>query len=158
MEPSSKDLAEFFMLALRFHILPPSAVIDWADRTIADGDIPAPWIIELALSKPKSVVDALRRVPGEAYAGLPTRLLLDLVRRRWRSGRLTVGDVRGIGWSLHCDLALPASGAQADWGACLEAEGEELDAGWRTEDDLRVSIDEKLAAYADGEPLLPVWV
>ena len=40
----------------------------------------------------------------------------------------------------------------ADWGVCLEVEGEELDAVWH-EDDLRASIDEYLAQYAAVEKI-----
>jgi hypothetical protein len=158
MEVSIKDLAEFARLGLRFHILTPSAVVEWADRLIAESDVPAPWVIDLSLSRPNDVEDRLRRVPGEPQLDMATRLFLGLVRRRWREGRLTIGEVRGIGWSLHCDLALPAPGGRADWGVCLEAEGEEFDQGWRTEADLRESIEEKLAQYADIESWLPNWV
>jgi hypothetical protein len=158
LKPNPRDLAEFALLALRFRILAAATVIEWADGIIESGDASPPsWVIDLALAKPNTVEDALKRVPGEAHAELPIRLFLALVRRRWQSGRLSIGDVRGIGWRLHGELTLPTPDGQADWGVCLEAEGEELDEGWRTEDDLRISIDEKLAEYSDVEPALPDW-
>lgn len=150
-----KDLAEFARLGLRF--LAPASIVAWADGLIAGGGIAAPWLIDLALATPGTIEDALKHVSGEMDGDLPTRLFLALVRRHWRSGSLTIGDVRGIGWMLHCESTLLEPDGQADWGACLEAEGDELDQGWRTEDDLRMSIDEKLAEYADLEACLPSW-
>ena len=70
MEANSKDLGEFARLALRFRLLAPPSIVAWADALIADRDIPAPWLIDLALAKPDTIDDALKRVPGEA-AGRP---------------------------------------------------------------------------------------
>ncbi|MEI8379855.1 MAG: hypothetical protein WCJ09_06990 [Planctomycetota bacterium] len=158
MEPNGKDLAEFARLGLRFHILPLSSVTTWADGIIAETNFPAPWLIDLAMADDmESIENALRHVPGEAQADLAIRLFLALVCRQWRSGNLSIGYVREIGWSLHCESALPSLDGQADWGVCLEVECEELDAGWRTEDDLRASIEQKLAQYSDLEGKLPAW-
>ena len=105
----------------------------------------------------ESIEIALRHVPGEPHADLAIRLFLALVCRQWRSGRLSIGHVREIGWSLHCESALPTLDGQADWGVCLEVECEELDSGWHTDDDLRASIEQKLAQYSDLEGKLPAW-
>lgn len=159
METNAKDLAELARLGLRFGVVSPAAIIAWADGLIAAGAIPEPWLIDLALAtQPDGIEDALRRVPGEAQADLSTRLLLTLVLRRWRAGRIDIDVVRGVGWWLHCEEALAAPDGQADWGVCLEVEGEEFDEGWRTEDDLRRSINEALAEYAWLEAQLPSWV
>ena len=157
MKPNQRDLAEFALLGLRFRIPATASVVEWADGIVAAGDASPSWVIDLALAKPNTVEDALKRVPGETQADLPIRLFLALVRRRWQSGRLSIGDVRGIGWLLHCESALPTPDGQSDWGVCLEVEGEELDEGWRTEADLCISIDEKLAEYSGVEPTLPDW-
>ena len=58
MEASARDLAEFARLGLRFRLLPPSAIIEWADRTIVESEIPTPWVIELSLSKLEAIDDA----------------------------------------------------------------------------------------------------
>lgn len=158
MEPNGKDLAEFARLALRFRILPRSSVTTWADGIIAQTDCPAPWLIDLAMADDaESMEQALRYVPGETQTDLPIRLFLALVYRQWSSGSLSIEHIRKIGWSLHCELALPSHDGQADWGVCIEVECEELDAGWRTEDDLRASIEQKLAQYSDLEGKLPAW-
>ncbi len=115
MEPNGKDLAEFASLSLRFRILPLSSVTTWADGIIAETDCSAPWLIDLAMADDvESIENALRLVPGEPHADLAIRLFLALVCRQWRSGRLSIGHVRKIGWSLHCDLALPSLDGQAD--------------------------------------------
>lgn len=159
MEPNCKDLAEFARLGLRFRILTLSSVTAWADGLIAETDCPAPWLIDLALAdNTESIENALKHVPGEAQADLAIHLFLAMVCRQWRSGRLSIGHVRKIGWSLHCESALPTLDGQIDWGVCLEVECEELDAGWRTEDDLRASIEQKLAQYSDLEGKLPAWI
>ena len=159
MKPNDKDFAEFARLGLRFRILPPTAVTAWADGIIAETDVPPTWLVDLAMATDsESMENALRLVPGDAHADLAMCLFLALVYRQLRSGGLTVRDVHSIGWSLHCELALPNPDGQADWGVCLEVECEELDAGWRTEDDLRASIEQKLAQYSVHVESLPVWI
>lgn len=158
MRANHRDIAEFARLGLRFHLLAASAITAWAEGVVAEVDVPEPWLIDLALAvTPEAIEDALGRVPGDPQADLAIRFFLALVLRRWRSGSLTIGDVRGIGWELHRDSALPTPDGQADWGVCLEVEGEELGQGWRTEGELRASIDEKLAEYSDLEAAIPAW-
>ena len=158
MEASVKDIAEFARLGIRFHVLPVSSIVTWADHMIEAGDIPANWLMDLATAKDGETADAsLRQVPGEAQPRVPMNLFLALVRRLWSKGQLTIGQVRGIGWLLHCESALPTSKGQADWGVVLEVEGEGLDEGWCTEDSLRQSIDEKLSEYSEFDSTLPAW-
>ncbi len=157
MEPNPKDFAEFALLGIRFRILTPAAVVAWADGIIAQADIPAAWVIELAMATANTIEDELKRVPGESQIGLSLHLLLALIFRRWRAGRLTINEVRSIGWFLHCESALPKPKGNGDWGVCLEYECDGRDEGWRTEDELRKSIDEKLAGYSSIEWMLPSW-
>lgn len=156
METTQKDIAEFARLGLRFRILTLHSVVAWADRLIEESDAPQAWVIELAMAEANTVEDVLRHVPGESRAGVPLQLFLALLHRRWRTGALTIDDVRHIGWTLHRESALPEPEGQPDWGVKLEVECEEFDGGWRSEKQIRTSIDEKLAAYAEDEQLLPL--
>ena len=158
MEPNQKDFAEFALLGLRFRILTPAAVIAWADGIIAQTDNPAAWVIELAMATADTIEDELKRVPGKGQIGLSLHLFLALVFRRWRSGTLTIEDACIIGWSLHCESALPRPKGQSDWGVRLSCELDEFEDGLRTEDELRNSIDEKLADYFSVDRMLPTWV
>jgi hypothetical protein len=156
--PRVKDLAEFARLGLRFQVLPLSSIVAWADIMILEGDIPDNWLMDLATVKDGLTADSLlRQLPGESQFQLPLCLLLALVHRRWRAGQLTIGQVRGIGWDLHCESVLPKPDGQGDWGVCLEVEGEEFDEGWRTENSLRKSIDETLSVYSEFEQFIPAW-
>ena len=156
--PRAKDIAEFARIGLRFQVLPLSSVVAWADIMILEGDIPDNWLMDLATAKDGLTADSLlRQLPGESQFQLPVCLFLALVRRRWRAGQLTIGQVRGIGWTLHCESALAKPDGQADWGVCLEVEGEEFDEGWRTKNSLRISIEEKLAVYSEFEQFIPTW-
>jgi hypothetical protein len=67
------------------------------------------------------------------------------------------GNRAPTSWSAFFSRAIPEPDGQADWGVCLEVEGEDFDEGRRTEDEMRESIDEKLAQYADLEGLLANW-
>lgn len=156
MGATSKDIAEFARLGLRFRILTLQSVVVWADHLIEESDVPETWVIDLAMADSNTVEDVLRHVPGESQAGVALQLFLALLHRRWRSGTLTIDTVRHIGWTLHCESALPIPERQADWGVKLEVECEEFDYGWRSEEQIRNSIDEKLAAYAKDERLLPL--
>jgi hypothetical protein len=154
------DLADFAGQALEFGLLAPAAIVAWADGIIAAESMPPLWAIELSLAPDDvhEMIVRLRNVPETPTDVLPRYLFLALLRREWYRGTLTVGKVRRIGWKLHCADAIPTLTENVDWGVVLECEGEEFDEGWRSEREMRASINEKLAPYQVYEPLLPAWV
>ena len=87
MEPNDKDFAEFARLGLRFRILPPTAVTAWADGIIAETDVPATWLVDLAMATDSEMMEnALRLVPGDAHADLAERVRGERQRGQGRGG------------------------------------------------------------------------
>lgn len=152
MSPNLKDIAEFARFAFHYSLLRDSVIVTWADSVIAGSETAPLWAIDLSLARPEEIEEALRAVPGKPQGDLPLRLLLALVRRRWRSAGLSIGEVRGIGWDLYRDFP-----ERLLWACDLEELGDLLDAGYGTEEELRTSIDEKLASYEAEEAMLPTW-
>jgi hypothetical protein len=157
MEITDRDMAEFCQLGLRLGVLPLEAVRAWADDVLVSRDEPPAWAFDLACADLAEAISALGAVPGQPTADVPIRLLIALVRRRWHGGQLSVQQVQTIGWQLHLEDRLPQPVAGGDWGVVLFCEYEEFEQGFRTEAQLRSSIDAKLQPYAADEPHLPKW-
>ncbi len=155
--PSTKDLAEFARLGLHLDLLKHSAVVEWADELIREGDVPPVWLIDVSLSDSESVDRTLSKAPGVFDEQLPIRMIHALVRHRWSSGSFTISGIRRLGWRVYIETSSLTSESQPHWGLVLEVEGEEFDNEWWSEEDRRRSIEEKLAPYAEFEKLLPNW-
>ena len=151
-------LADFALYALRFKLIEAAKIVSWADALIAESEFPAPWMIDVSLvdkSDAHAILVLLRQVPGEPKLQDSLALLSALVLREWRSGRLTIGEVRGIGWVLYMDnVERPDS---SKWGVVVECQGEELDAGYLSEAELRGVIDKELARFEPDLQRLPGW-
>jgi|HubBroStandDraft_4_1064222.scaffolds.fasta_scaffold125761_1 hypothetical protein len=151
-------LADFAFYALRFKLIEAAKVVSWADELIADSKSPPPWMVDLSLvdkSDPHATLVLLRQVPGEPNLEESLDLLNGLVLREWRNGRLTIGEVRGIGWVLYMDnVERPDS---SKWGVVVECKGEEMDNGYLSEAQLRDVIDNQLARFEPELRRLPDW-
>ena len=155
-----KVLADFAAQAIHFVLLDPTNVVAWADRQIAAGEIPPPWLIDLSLVNPEdpmAVQSALRAVPGEPDPQQSLLLLNALVLRDWRRGRLSIGRVCGIGWQLYRDQYERGDDTNA-WGVVVECNGDELDNGFISQAEMRQIIDFELGRFAGYLPRLPSWV
>ena len=151
-------LADFALYALRFKLIEAAKIVAWADALIAESELPAPWMIDLSLvdkSDPHAVLVLLRQVPGEPNLQESLGLLNGLVSREWRNGRLTIGEVRGIGWMLYMDNVERPDFSK--WGVVVECQGEELDAGYLSEAELRGVIDKELVRFQPDLERLPGW-
>lgn len=158
MTPGRRDIAEFLGLCFRYRLLPVQAAVTWADEVIAQDEQPPAWALDLAFAAtPYDAEEILRHIPGQVEGRLPSKLLLELLRRMWRAGRVTIEQVRQIGWDVHCAGLLPRPQTGGDWGVVLECEMDDLKSGFVTEAWIRRSIDEKLVSSSDSEVLLPCW-
>ncbi len=161
MAPESTDLrlhADFAADAVMHGLLPPARVVAWADAMIESGGLPPPWLVDLSLVNTSDVLairSALAAVPGKENPAAKARLLNALVLREWRAARLTIGQVRGVGWQLYLrnseryDLAV--------WGAQVDHDGDALDDGLITEQQMREAIDSALASFDASINELPIW-
>lgn len=98
---SDATLAEFARVALSLDLISVANVIAWADDIILKSDEPPYWAIELAEATSRTLVDALKSVPGQADKASACVLLATLLRRRWLSNDL---DWRAVRW-IADDLA-----------------------------------------------------
>src|SRR5687768_13830818 len=158
-EPISlRVLADFASEAIHLDLLKPAQVVVWADLLIAECQMPPVWMIDLALVDPldpHAVIMALRGVPGESHSDHTIALLNGLVFREWQRGNLTIGQVRGIGWTLFRKEFEERDLTQ--WGVVVECNGEYLDEGYLSEDDMRDLIDGELAKFEEESQRLPQW-
>lgn len=84
MEPTRKDMAEFFRLSLLAGFGEPAEVIRWADSIVGAEASPHIAFIELciAVAQPTGRLgDLLHEVPGQVTPELPVRMLLGAAAR-----------------------------------------------------------------------------
>ena len=90
MQPSVKDTAEFYALALGYGLADCREVLRWGDNLIEQEGKPASWLIDLSLVKEDSPADAvtsLHSAPGSIADFVPTKMLLVRARKFWRQGK-----------------------------------------------------------------------
>jgi hypothetical protein len=153
-----RDVAEFCHLGLRLGVLSLADVHAWADDMIVARDEPPTWAIDLSTAELEAAIRALNAVPGKPTTDVPVKLIVALVRRRWSSGQVSLGQVQSIGWQLHGWDRLPLPAVGGDWGVVLYCEYEEFEQGYRTDSQMRNSVDDKLAPYAEFEQMIPEWI
>jgi hypothetical protein len=158
MSPTTKDVAEFALLGLNFQVLTLDAVSAWVDEILLTISEPPKWAIELSTADLNEAIHWLKEVPGVTTDDSPAKLLVGLVRRRWKEGRLSAAQVSRIGFRLHTEGLLPQPEDKGDWGVVLWCEYEEFEQGYRSEEEIRASVDEKLAIYEEFEKYLPHWI
>ncbi len=89
-------------------------MIAWADQQIAQSAKPPMWLIELSTAPGREIESDSVDVPGERDSAKALNCFLGHVAKLWDSGALTIGELRGIAWELHCAEVLPASEVEAD--------------------------------------------
>jgi hypothetical protein len=79
MPPSLKHYADYFSMGLEIGLCSQAEITAWADRLIEPDDRPPDWMIELATSTSKHLVDVvhlLNVVPGQRNQEISLRLLI----------------------------------------------------------------------------------
>jgi hypothetical protein len=95
IQPTRKDIAEFFRLGLLAGVCDLPSIVRWADGIIASEASPPFAFLDLSTceSQPVSAaVDLLTGVPGERTPDLAVQMLLGHCSRLARSGALHVTD------------------------------------------------------------------
>ena len=95
MQPTRKDIAEFFRLALIAGVCEVPALVRWADSIIASEQSPPFAFFDLSTceSQPVSaIVGFLREVPGSTSTDLPVFILLAHCHSLAQSGSLALTD------------------------------------------------------------------
>ena len=120
------DIAMACQYALRFHLIDCTAIRRWGDQLVTDQDSPEIWAIDLADCHVQDVDERLRKVPGTPSNLEWQNLLCGLLSMRWQQNRLTIGTLRGVGWTLYLD---DPDSDTSRWGLELECIGDGYDDG-----------------------------
>ncbi len=65
-QPTTKDLAEYFRLALEAGLCREKEIETWADKMIVEANSPTPeWLLKLSIERDTSKSKLLEAVPGE---------------------------------------------------------------------------------------------
>jgi hypothetical protein len=158
MTATNRDLAEFALLGLNCQVLNLGAISSWADQIILAESEPPRWAVDLSVADLNETIHLLKEIPGVTSDDLSVKLLLALVHRRWKNGRLSLAQVVAIGSRLSAQDLLPQRENKADWGVILACQYEEFKQGYLSEGEIRASVEDKLASYAEFEKYLPGWV
>jgi len=113
------------------------------------------WAIDLSDCNAGNVDERLRRVPGKPMKDEWEPLLLGLLSICWRQRQVTIGTMRGIGWTLYIDDNYQDT---SHWGLELECIGEGYDDGYDTLQHLTTAVDSTANSFAEYVPLVPRWL
>ena len=156
MTPSYRDIAEFTKLMVRFEFLDRAGIVRRADSILAELDQPPSWVIELALAGVEAALDRLDTVEGEIHGDLPAAMFCAYIRRLWLAGKIKMQEVWELGRKLGYEGTLPEPEEGTNWGAVLDIEYEGFHDGYRFLSEIRRSINEKIAPYAQYDDMLSV--
>jgi hypothetical protein len=79
MQPSLKQYADYFCMALEVEVCSRAEIINWVDCLIEQSEHLEDWMIDLSTSQNKHILDIchiLRDVPGTANLDISFRLLV----------------------------------------------------------------------------------
>jgi hypothetical protein len=155
---TQKEIARFFQLALRLRLVDTAAVERWTDSLIAAEPLVRFPFTDLASASriPSNAVDELLgQVTGHCELHVPGRILLALLRRRFRDGILTP-DV-AIKFALEIGFTGPLTDDER-----YRADGLD-DSLWLATsgtygslDDVRLAIAEFFERYAEFDAQIPL--
>lgn len=152
---SDADLGMASQYAPRFQMIDHGAIRRWGDELILSRD-PAPlWAMDLAICHDWDVDERLRRIPGTPRKDAWQNVLCGLMSLRWSQNLLTVGTMRGIGWTLYAEEGYQDS---SHWGVKLECIGEGYDDGYGTLEALTEAANHCAQLFEQHESLVPTWM
>ncbi len=156
VQTNVRVLADFASAAIWFRLMDAGCAVAWADEQIAEYREPlAKWLIDLATvdrTDAMAVLAALDVVPGFSSRNESIELLNTLILREWQEGRLSIGRVREIGWTLYIEER-----DQRQWSLVVESAGEVMDAGMLSQEAMPDAIVRELNQYESFIELLPAW-
>ncbi len=129
------------------------------DLLIEKSSVAPEWMINISLATQQDADWHLQKVPDDEQMDIFVPILCAILLIRWRSGEVSIGAVRSLGWELHMANLLPDSkDGFANWGVILEVQSESLDEAWGSEAEIRILISSLLDRYAIMIPGIPEWV
>jgi hypothetical protein len=122
---------------------------------LANQNLAPLWAIDLADCHIHDVDERLRRIPGTTDKSIWQKVLCGLLLLRWRQNQLTIGTMRGIGWTLYIEENCQGG---RHWGLELECIGEAYDDGRGTLDALTDAARSTARDFENFGTLVPRWM
>jgi len=153
-EPTTKDFAEYFRLALEASLCRENEVESWADKMIAETSAPIPgWLLNLSTESQASKSTLLQEVPGEAdlittWSLLPARFGGANRAKQFSPEQIVKVLFR---WAASGEMPKPFISK-----ACqLDAGFDGMEAGWYSEVQFTKDFEDFFRQFRSFEPYIP---
>jgi hypothetical protein len=152
--PTSKDFAEYFRLALEAGLCREHEVESWADSMIVETSSPLPdWLLSLSIDRETSKRKLLESVPGEADKITVWNLLLARFGIGSRTKQLSREQIVRVlfRWAVDREMPRPYySGAYR-----LDDSFYGMKDGWYSENQFMKDFEDYFVPFRSYEALLP---
>ncbi len=153
-QPTTKDLAEYFQLALEAGLCPENEIESWADKMIVEASSPTPgWLLNLSIERDTSKSKLLEAVPGEADKHTAWSLLLSRLGVANRTGQLSREQiVRALfRWAVNREIPDPFFTGAYRLDDSLDGTKE----GWNSEEQFIKDFEDFFVPFRSFEKSLP---
>jgi hypothetical protein len=152
--PSTKDFAEFFRLALEAGLCRETEIENWADKMIVESSSPIPdWLINLSTDRENSNNKLLEFVPGEPDQIAAWSLFLARLGLADRTKKLNRDQIVSILFRWAVISAVPKPFSKAAYNLAQMFDG--VSEGWYSEDQFIKHFEDFFAPFHSFESSLP---
>jgi len=153
-QPTTKDLAEYFRLALEAGLCSEKDIEAWADKMIADckSDVPD-WLLNLSIDGEASKNRLLDAVPGESDPGTYWNLVFAHLGRAAQVKLLTEERIVRILFRWQLNRIIPKEQEGEVYG--LDDGFDGIKEGWNSLEKFRQYFAEFFAQFREFENLIP---
>ena len=155
-EPTTKDIAEYFRLALEAGLCHENEVESWADTMIAETSSPIPdWLLKLSVEKETSKNALLQAVPGVANELTLWSLLLARISIANRVKQISREQILSVlnDWSLTRNREIPKPICGDFYGLFQSFDG--VEEGWHPEEKFIKDVEDFFVQFRSFEPFVP---
>ncbi len=153
-DPTTKDFAEYFRLALEAGLCREDEIESWADKMISEASSPLPdWLLNLSIESAMSKNKLLQEVPGEADQITSWSLLLSRLGVANRTKQLTREQIVRVlfRWAVNREVPDPFFRAAYRLDDLFDG----VKSGWCTEDRFIEDFEDFFAPFRAFERCLP---
>jgi hypothetical protein len=153
-QPTTKDLAEYFRLALEAGLCRENDIEAWADKMIADckSDLPD-WLLNLSIDGEASKNKLLDAVPGKSDPDTYWNLVFAHLGRAARANLLTEERIVRILFRWQLDRKIPKEHEGEVYG--LDDGFDGIKEGWNSLEKFHQYFAEVFAQFREFENLIP---
>jgi hypothetical protein len=153
-QPTIKDLAEYFRLALEAGLCREIEIEAWADKMIIEANSPTPdWLLNLSIERERSKTKVLESVPGESDQISVWNLVLAKLGIAARTKQMSQERVVRILFRWAVDRVMPEE--YVSWAYTLDDGFDGHKAGWFFKSQFDKDFEDFFLRFQSLEPLLP---